>query len=219
MRTRFSVHTAPAGLEIAIEKKDGTTQMLKGSHLLVSVGQLPNSDDLGLEKAGIDIDKNGFIRHNNKLETSVPGVWVMGDVKGGPAFTHVSYDDYLVIYDNLVNGKNRTIDNRLVPYALYTDPELGRVGLTEWEARTAGFRLKIGSVPIRNIARAIERMKIVINADNDRILGATILGPGGGELVQILITLMMVDAPWTVFENAMFIHPTLDSLAANVEVA
>jgi pyruvate/2-oxoglutarate dehydrogenase complex dihydrolipoamide dehydrogenase (E3) component len=153
----------------------------------------------------------------------------MGDVKGGPAFTHVSYDDYLVIYDNLVNGKNRTIDNRLVPYALYTDPELGRVGLTEREARKAGFRLKIGSVPIGNIARAIERsetkglMKIVINADNDRILGATILGPEGGELVQILMTLMMVDAPWTVFENAMFIHPTLAegffSLVANVEVA
>ena len=96
-------------------EKDGTTQTLKGSHLLVSIGQLPNSDDLGLEKAGIEIDKNGFIRHNNKLETTVSGVWVMGDVKGGPAFTHVSYDDYLVIYDNLVNGKDRTVDNRLVP--------------------------------------------------------------------------------------------------------
>jgi pyruvate/2-oxoglutarate dehydrogenase complex dihydrolipoamide dehydrogenase (E3) component len=156
-------------------------------------------------------------------------VWVLGDVKGGPAFTHVSYDDYLVIYDNLVNGKSRTIDNRVVPYALYTEPELGRVGLSEQEARKAGYRLKIGSVPMAYVARAIERgetsglMKIVINADNDRILGATILGAEGGELVQILMALMMADAPWTLFHNAMFIHPTLAegffALMANVEPA
>jgi len=109
------------GLELAIEKKDGNTETLRGTHLLMSIGQLPNSDDLGLDKAGIATDKNGFIRHNGKLETNVPGIWVLGDVKGGPAFTHVSYDDYLVIFDNLVNGKNRTIDNRMVPYALYRD--------------------------------------------------------------------------------------------------
>jgi pyruvate/2-oxoglutarate dehydrogenase complex dihydrolipoamide dehydrogenase (E3) component len=217
------------GVAITIEKKDGTTETLKGSHLLVCIGQVPNSDDLGLDKAGITTDKFGFIQHDGKLETNVPGVWVLGDVKGGPAFTHVSYDDYLVIYDNLVNGKNRTIDNRMVPYALYTDPELGRIGLSEKEARAKGYRLKIGSVPMAYVARAIERsetnglMKIVINADNDRILGATILGPDGGELVQILMALMMADAPWTLFENAMFIHPTLAegffALMANVEAA
>jgi pyruvate/2-oxoglutarate dehydrogenase complex dihydrolipoamide dehydrogenase (E3) component len=217
------------GIEITVEKKDGTTQTVKGSHLLVSIGQVPNSDDLGLDKAGVETDKAGFIRHDGKLQTNVPGIWVMGDVKGGPAFTHVSYDDYLVICDNLVNGKSRTIDNRLVPYALYTDPELGRVGLTEREARAAGYRLKIGSTPVAYVARAIERsetnglMKIVINADNDRILGATILGPEGGELVQILMALMMADAPWTLFKDAMFIHPTMAegffSLMANVEAA
>lgn len=217
------------GIEITIEKKDGTTETLQGSHLLVCIGQVPNSDDLGLDKAGIEADQAGFIRHNGKLETSVPGVWVLGDVKGGPAFTHVSYDDYLVIYDNVVNGKNRTIDNRMVPYALYTDPELGRVGLSEKEARAKGYRLKIGSLPMAYVARAIERsetnglMKIVINADNDRILGAAILGPDGGELVQILMALMLADAPWTVFKNAMFIHPTLAEgffgLMANVEAA
>jgi pyruvate/2-oxoglutarate dehydrogenase complex dihydrolipoamide dehydrogenase (E3) component len=128
-----------------------------------------------------------------------------------------------------VGGKDRTIDNRLVPYALYTDPELGRVGLTEREARAKGYRLKIGSIPMAYVARAIERsetsglMKIVINADDDRILGATILGPEGGELVQILMALMMADAPWTLFENAMFIHPTLAegffSLMASVKPA
>jgi len=223
------VAKTPDGLEIVVEKKDGTTQTLKGTHLLVSIGQVPNSDDLGLDKAGVATDKFGFIQHNGKLETNVPGVWVLGDVKGGAAFTHVSYDDYLVIYDNLVNGKNRTIDSRQIPYALFTDPELGRVGLTEREARAKGYRLKIGSVPMAYVARAIERgetnglMKIVINADNDRILGATILGPDGGELVQILMALMMADAPWTLFENAMFIHPTLAegffALMANVEAA
>ena len=221
------VAKGPAGLEVTIEKKDGTAETLKSSHLLVSIGQVPNSDDLGLEKAGVETDKNGFIRHDGKLQTNMSGVWVIGDVKGGPAFTHVSYDDYLVIFDNLVNGKNRTIDNRIVPYALFTDPELGRVGLTEREAREKGFRLKIGSVPVAYVARAIERsetnglMKIVINADNDRILGATILGPDGGELIQILMALMMADAPWTLFENAMFIHPTLAegffSLMGNIE--
>ena len=125
------------GMAVTIEKKDGNSETLKGSHLLVCVGQMPNSDDLGLDKAGIETDQAGYIRHNGKLETNVPGVWVLGDVKGGPAFTHVSYDDYLVIYDNLVNGKNRTIDNRMVPYALYTEPELGRIGLSEREARQA----------------------------------------------------------------------------------
>lgn len=217
------------GVAVAIESKDGATETLEGSHLLVSIGQTPNADNLGLDKAGIETDQAGFIRHNGKLETNVPGVWVLGDVKGGPAFTHVSYDDYLVITDNLVNGKNRTIDNRVVPYALYTDPELGRIGLSEREARAKGYRLKIGNVPMAYVARAIERgetkglMKIVINADNDRILGATILGPEGGELVQILMALMMADAPWTLFKDAMFIHPTLAegffSLMADVKAA
>ena len=225
--TATKVEKTADGLEVTVKKKDGTTERIEGTHLLMSIGQVPNSDDLGLDKAGIATDKNGYIQHNGKLETNIPGIWVLGDVKGGPAFTHVSYDDYLVIFDNLVNRKNRTIDNRVVPYALYTDPELGRFGLTEREARAKGYRLKIGSFPMSHIARAIERgetrglMKIVINADNDRILGATILGADGGELVQTLMTLMRANAPYTLFENAMFIHPTLTegffALMANVE--
>jgi pyruvate/2-oxoglutarate dehydrogenase complex dihydrolipoamide dehydrogenase (E3) component len=234
MRFHFGAKTTKVaktrdGLEVVIEKKDGTTQTLNGSHLLVCIGQVPNSDDLGLDKAGVATDKSCFIQHNGKLETNVPGIWALGDVKGGPAFTHVSFDDYLVLFDNLVNGKDRNIDDRMVPYALYTDPELGRVGLTERDARAKGHRLKIGSLPMSYVARAIERsetaglMKIVINAENDRILGATILGADGGELVQILMALMMADAPYTVFENAMFIHPTLAegffALMGNVEAA
>lgn len=214
--TAKAVKKTDDGIEVIIEyKKDGRTETINGSHLLVSIGQIPNSDDLGLDKAGIAMDARSWIKHNHKLETNVPGVWVIGDVKGGPAFTHVSYEDHLVIYDNLINGQTRTIANRLVPYALFTDPELGRVGLTEKEARAAGYNLKVGSIPMSWVARAIERdetagmMKIVIDADNDRILGATILGSEGGEVVQVLMTLMMADAPWTLFEKATFIHPTL----------
>jgi pyruvate/2-oxoglutarate dehydrogenase complex dihydrolipoamide dehydrogenase (E3) component len=220
MRFRFGAKTTKVaktarGVEITIEKKDGSSETLQGSHLFMAIGQVPNSDDLGLDKAGIETDQAGYVRHNGKLETNVPGVWVLGDVKGGPAFTHVSYDDFLVIQDNLLNGKARSIDRRVVPYALYTDPELGRVGMSETEARAKGYRLKVGSVPMAYVARAIERgetnglMKIVIDADNDRILGATILGADGGELVQILMALMLANAPWTLFKDAMFIHPTL----------
>jgi pyruvate/2-oxoglutarate dehydrogenase complex dihydrolipoamide dehydrogenase (E3) component len=202
------------GIDVTIEK-GGSVETLQGSHLLICIGQVPNSDDLGLDKAGIATDKACYSQHDGKLQTNVPGVWVIGDVKGGPAFTHVSYDDFLVLYDNLVNGKNRSIDHRVVPYALYTDPELGRVGLGEREARAQGYRLKTGSYPMAYIARAIERsetaglMKIVVNADNDRILGATVLGPDGGEVVQTLMAVMMADQPYTLLENAMFIHPTL----------
>ncbi len=207
--------TADGQIELTITRKDDSVETLKGSHLLVAIGRTPNSDGLGLDKTGIETYGPGFIKHNEKLETNVPGVWVIGDVKGGPAFTHVSYDDHLIIYDNLINGKSRTITGRLVPYALFTDPELGRVGLSEKAAREAGYNLKVGKIPMEWVARAIERtetkglMKVVINADNDRILGATILGSEGGEVVQVLMALMMADAPWTLFEKASFIHPTI----------
>jgi pyruvate/2-oxoglutarate dehydrogenase complex dihydrolipoamide dehydrogenase (E3) component len=181
----------------------------------MSIGQVPNSDDLGLDAAGVETLEGGWIKTNGRLETNVPGIWALGDVKGGPAFTHVSYDDHLVIYDNLIEGKDRSIDGRVLPYALYTDPELGRVGMSEKEAREAGYRLKVGSIPMEWVARAIERsetkgmMKVVVNADDDRILGAAILGAEGGELIQTIMTLMLADAPWTLFEKRMFIHPTL----------
>lgn len=214
--TASRVNRTATGLEMTITyQSDGRTETLAGSHLLVSIGQIPNSDSLGLEAAGIETEKGGWIKVNDRLETSAPGVWAIGDVKGGPAFTHISYDDHLVIYDNLINGKNRSIAGRITPYALFTDPELGRVGLTEKEARARGYKLKAGKIPMSWVARAIERdetaglMKIVINADNERILGAAILGSEGGELVQTLMALMMADAPWTLLERAIYIHPTL----------
>jgi pyruvate/2-oxoglutarate dehydrogenase complex dihydrolipoamide dehydrogenase (E3) component len=210
-----TVAKTATGVEVTIEPRGGgAPTTLNGTHLLVSIGQVPNADDLGLEKAGVETER-GFIKTNGRLETNVPGIWAIGDVKGGPAFTHVSYDDHLVIYENLIEGKDRTIDGRVTVYALFTDPELGRVGLSEKEAREAGYKLKVSSIPMAWVARAIERsetkgmMKLVVNAENDRILGAAVLGAEGGELIQNLMTLILSDTPWTLFEKRMFIHPTM----------
>ena len=188
---------------------------LSGSHLLVATGRAPNTEDLALDQAGIEMSAGGFIKVNDRLETNVPGIWALGDVKGGPAFTHISYNDFQIIYGNLVDGKSLSTKSRIVPYTVFTDPELGGVGLTEKEARAHGFILKIGHMPMTSVARAIERgetagmMKLVVNAANDRILGASILATAGGELVQILSTLMLADQPYTLLKGAIFIHPTL----------
>ena len=206
-----AVTPVDVGIELALSDEE----VLTASHLLVAIGRDPNTDDLGLEAAGVETDERGFINVNGRLETNVPGIWAIGDVKGGPAFTHISYDDHQIVFDNVIHGKNRSIDGRVVPYALFTDPELGRVGMTESQARAAGYRLKTGSIPMSRVARAIERdetaglMKVVIDADTDRILGAAILGVDGGELVQILMALILADAPWTVLKRAVYIHPTL----------
>ena len=186
-----------------------------GSHLLIATGRGPNTDDLGLDVAGIETDKNGFIKVNSRLETNVSGVWALGDCKGGPAFTHISYNDFQILYGNLVEGKNFSTENRPVPYCVFTDPQLGGVGMTEKEARAKGFKLKIGRCPMTYVARAIERgetaglMKLVVDASNDRILGASILASEGGELVQILGTLMLANQPYTLLKGAVYIHPTL----------
>ncbi|MFO7678480.1 MAG: mercuric reductase [Chloroflexota bacterium] len=210
-----AVQSTGNGVTITMTDKRGGETAVSGSHLLLAAGRTPNTDRLNLAAAGVTTDRQGFIEVNDKLETGVPGIWALGDVKGGPAFTHVAYDDHLIIYDNLIHNQNRTSANRIIPYALFTDPELGRVGLTEKEAEAAGYRLKVGQIPMAWVARAIERdetaglMKIIIDADTDRILGASILGSEGGELVQTLMALMLADAPWTLFQRAMYIHPTL----------
>ena len=188
---------------------------ITGSHLLVATGRIPNSDDLDPKKAGIATNKDGSIQVNARLETSVPGIWALGDCKGGPAFTHISYNDFQIVYGNLVEGKNLSTENRLVPYCVFTDPQLGGVGMTEKEARAMGYKLKIGRCPMTYVARAIERgetaglMKIVVDASNDRILGASILASEGGELVQILGAVMLANQPYTLLKGAVYIHPTL----------
>jgi pyruvate/2-oxoglutarate dehydrogenase complex dihydrolipoamide dehydrogenase (E3) component len=204
------------GGEVVLSVQTGAgVESVRGSHLLVATGRRPNSDDLGLDKAGVELDTHGFIRVNNRLETNVPGIWALGDVKGGPAFTHISYNDYQIVFGNLIEGKSLTTDNRLVPYSVFTDPQLGRVGLNEKEARQTGRRLKIGKIPMAWVARAIERdetaglMKLIVDAETDRILGAAILSTEGGELVQILGAVMLAGAPYTLLKGAVYIHPTL----------
>ena len=199
---------------LSFERTAGSSSVT-GSHLLIATGRVPNTGDLGLDKAGIATGKSGFIKVNARLETNVPGVWALGDCKGGPAFTHISYNDFQIVHGNLVEGKNLTIENRPVPYCVFTDPQLGGVGMTEKEARAKGYKLKIGRCPMTYVARAIERgetaglMKLVVDASNDRILGASILASEGGELVQILGTLMLANQPYTLLKGAVYIHPTL----------
>jgi pyruvate/2-oxoglutarate dehydrogenase complex dihydrolipoamide dehydrogenase (E3) component len=201
-------------VNLSFESAVGSSSVT-GSHLLIATGRTPNTDDLGLDKAGVETGKNGYIKVNGRLETNVPGIWALGDCKGGPAFTHISYNDFQIIYGNLIEGKNLSIENRLVPYCLFTDPQLGGVGMTEKEARAKGYKLKIGRRPMTYVARAIERgetaglMKIVVDASNDRILGASILASEGGELVQILSTLTLANQPYTLLKGAVYIHPTL----------
>ncbi len=203
-----------SGVLLAVEQ-DGNTQTLSGSHLLLAAGRTPNTDKLEIEKSGVALDKRGYVRVNHRLETNVPGIWALGDVNGGPAFTHISYSDFQILYANLIEGKNLSTAERIVPYAVFTDPQLGCVGLSEKEARAKGYELKIGRMPMANVARAIERdetaglMKLIVNAKNDQILGASILGTEGGELVQTLHAMMLAKQPYTLLRGAIYIHPTL----------
>lgn len=186
-----------------------------GSNLLVATGRRPNTKDLDLEKAGIATDQHGFVKVNYRLETNVPGIWALGDVNGGPAFTHISYNDFQIVDANLTQGKNLSTEHRLVPYCVFTDPQLAGVGFTEKQARAKGYKLKIGRISVSRIARAIERdetaglMKIIVDATSDQVLGATILSPDGGELIHILYTLMLGKLPYTLLKGAVFIHPTM----------
>jgi pyruvate/2-oxoglutarate dehydrogenase complex dihydrolipoamide dehydrogenase (E3) component len=195
-------------------KQSGAESVLAGSHLLVATGRRPNTDELTLDKAGVAMNKDGSVKVNERLETDVPGIWALGDVKGGPAFTHISYNDFQIVYGNLIEGKNLSTRDRIVPYCAFTDPQLGGVGMTEREARAKGYKLKIGTVPMSQVARAYERdetaglMKLIVDASNDRILGASILSGDGGETVHIPYTLMLADKPYTLLKGAVYIHPT-----------
>ena len=216
---RFNVVTKSVenrnGVIAVTVESGGGAETLQGSHLLVATGRKTDTAELGLDAAGVSTDARGYIKVNGRMETNVPGIWALGDVKGGPAFTHISYNDYQIVYANMVEGKNLTIENRYLPYALFTDPPLGRVGITETQARASGRKFKMGTFPMTSVARAIERdetaglMKIIVDAQTDRILGAAILGSEGGEVVQILGAMILADAPYTVLKGAVYIHPTL----------
>ncbi|TMD67241.1 MAG: mercuric reductase [Chloroflexi bacterium] len=188
---------------------------LTGSHLLLAAGRTPNTDWLNLTATGIQTDKHGFIPVNEKLETDVPGIYALGDIKGGPAFTHISYDDFRIIRTNLIEKGNATIHDRLVPYTVFTDPQLGRIGLSESEARTQGRNIRVAKMPMNYVARALEVdeargfMKAIVDADTSQILGCAILGIEGGEIMSALEIAMMGKVPYTVLRDAVFAHPTL----------
>jgi pyruvate/2-oxoglutarate dehydrogenase complex dihydrolipoamide dehydrogenase (E3) component len=185
-----------------------------GTHLFTGVGRAPNTKDLGLEAAGVAADAQGYIKVDDTLHTNVEGIYAVGDVKGGPAFTHVSYDDYRILRDNLIGGKGkRKTTDRLTVYVVYMDPQLGRVGMTEAEARKSGRKIKVARMPAASIARATETgesrglLKAVVDADTEEILGAAILAPEGGELMSMLELAMMGKLKYSTLEDAVFAHP------------
>lgn len=201
-------------IHLTVKTPEGERTIV-GSHLLAAAGRTPNSDALNLTAAGIETDKAGFIKTNEKLETNVAGIYALGDVKGGPQFTHISYDDYRVIKTNLLEDKAVSINGRLVPYTVFIDPQLGRVGLSESEAQAKGLNVKIAKMPMAYVARAIEMsetrgfMKAVIDADSNQILGFTVLGIEGGEIMSMVQLAMMGKLPYTALRDAIFAHPTL----------
>ncbi len=201
-------------IQLTVQTPTGQ-RILTGSHLLMAAGRVPNSDWLNLDAAGVQTDKRGFIQVNEQLETNVPGIYALGDVKGGPAFTHISYDDFRIIRTNLLEKGNASIRDRLVPYTVFIDPQLGRVGLSETEARAQGLNIRVARMPMNYVARALEVdesrgfMKAVVDAETGQILGCAVLGIEGGELMAMLEIAMMGHVPYTVLRDAVFAHPTL----------
>jgi pyruvate/2-oxoglutarate dehydrogenase complex dihydrolipoamide dehydrogenase (E3) component len=209
------------GVTVLVETPEGRRE-IAGSHLLVATGRTPNSDRLDLQAAGIATDKAGFIPVNNRLETGVSGIYAIGDVKGGPAFTHISYDDYRVLRANWLEGGNATIDGRHVPNTMFIDPQLATVGLNETEARKRGLNYRVAKLPMTSVARAIEMgetrgfMKAIVDADTRAILGCTVLGIEGGEVMSMLQIAMMGGLPYPALREAIFAHPTLAEALNNL---
>ena len=183
--------------------------------LLVAAGRVPNSDMLNLQAAGVETDNRGFVRVNDRLETTAKEIYALGDIKGGPAFTHISYDDFRILRANLLENKEASTKDRQVPYCLFIDPQLGRVGITESEARAQGREIRVAKLPMTSVARALEVdetrgfIKAVVDAKTNQILGAAVLGIEGGEIMSMLETAMMGKLPYTTLRDATYAHPTL----------
>src|ERR1700688_1427272 len=196
-------------------EKAGAMREIQGSHLLVATGRVPNVEALNLSVAGIATNDSGFIKVNSKLETSAPGVYALGDINGGPAFTHISYDDFRILSTNLIDKGSATTEGRLLPYTVFIDPQLGRIGITEAQAREQNKNIRVANMPMSSVARALEVdesrgfMKAIVDADTDQILGAAVLGIEGGEIMSMLQLAMMGKIPFTTLRDAIFAHPTL----------
>jgi pyruvate/2-oxoglutarate dehydrogenase complex dihydrolipoamide dehydrogenase (E3) component len=210
--TKVSEASGKIQLEVS---SDGRSSTVEGSQLLVAVGRKPNSDTLNLSAAGVATDERGFIKVNDRLETNVEGIYALGDIKGGPAFTHISYDDFRILRANVIEKKNATIEGRLVPYTVFIDPQLGRVGMSETEARSLGRMVLVAKMPMSHVARALELdesrgfMKAIVDAKTDELLGATVLGIEGGELMAVLEMAMMGKVSCRALREGIFAHPTL----------
>jgi pyruvate/2-oxoglutarate dehydrogenase complex dihydrolipoamide dehydrogenase (E3) component len=208
------VEQAGEKIQLRIEAGGRATTMV-GSHLLVATGRTSNSDMLNLSAAGVKTDDHGFIQVNERLETTAEGIYALGDIKGGPAFTHISYDDFRILRANLLEGKSASTYDRQVPYCVFIDPQLGRVGLTENEARAQGRTIRVAKLPMTSVARALEVdetrgfMKAIVDSDTNLILGAAVLGIEGGEVMSVLETAMMGKLPYTALRDATYAHPTL----------
>jgi len=200
----------------------GGSREVMGSHLLLAVGRMPNTDDLGLAQAGVQTDARGYIEVNDELCTSVPNIWAIGDCNGRGAFTHTSYNDYEIVADNLLNGEHRSVKDRITAYGLFIDPPLGRAGMTEAEIRKSGRKTLVGKRPMTRVGRAVEKgetqgfMKITVDADTRQILGAAILGVGGDEAIHCILDVMYTKAPYTVLQRSVNIHPTVAELIPTI---
>jgi pyruvate/2-oxoglutarate dehydrogenase complex dihydrolipoamide dehydrogenase (E3) component len=201
-------------IELTVENS-GKLQTLSGTHLLVAAGRVSNADSLNTNAAGIATDKHGYVQVNERLETSAPGIFALGDIKGGPAFTHISYDDFRIIRTNVIEKGNASIAGRLLPYTVFIDPQLGRVGMSETEARKTGRKIRVAEMPMTYVARALELdesrgfMKVIVDADSSQMLGAAVLGIEGGEIMAQIQLAMRGKLPYTVLKDAVFAHPTL----------
>ncbi len=221
--TQHAERGQDGSIRLALRTRDDREmRVLTGSHLLVAAGRVPNTDQLNLAAAGVETDARGFIKVSERLETAVPGLYALGDVKGGPAFTHISYDDFRIIETNLLQGGTATTTGRLVPYVVFTDPELGRVGLGEMDARREHREIRVYKMPMRHVARALEMdetrgfMKVVVDAGSGQILGCAMLGVAGGELASMVEIAMMGRIPYTSLRDATFAHPTLAEALNNL---
>ncbi|BBZ54658.1 FAD-containing oxidoreductase [Mycolicibacterium phocaicum] len=221
-REGITIHLGASDIRVA---KDGDgvavstgSAVVPGSHLLVAVGRVPNTDDLGLEKAGVATDSRGYITVDDQLRTTVDHIWAMGDCNGKGAFTHTSYNDFEIVAANLLDNEPRRVSDRIPTYALYIDPPLGRAGLTEAQVRASGRKALVGKRPMTRVGRAVEKgetqgfMKVVVDAETNQILGASILGVGGDEVVHCILDLMAAKAPYTTMTHTVHIHPTVSEL-------